>query len=332
MKNFFISVLALVLILTTASCSSIKKIYKFKTKDIKVALVLPGPINDSSLNKAAYKGLKRFEQDYKTDIAVVEDVSLNDAKKVLSGLADRNFDLIIALGYEYGKYLRNIANVYPKSFFCIIGGEISREPNLCSFNFKDEQYGYIIGVVAGLNTSTNKIGIVVGKKIPSIERSIIGMRNGLRAVNPKADLIVSYINTFNDINKGREAAIDQINSGVDIITHLADASGIGVIKAAEETDISAIGAVVDQHELAPSTIITSGIQDASQLIYLACEYYTEKILESKIYRFGLKHQVIDLTPSYGNIDPTTETRINRIKSQLTDQEITQEEETTKRRR
>lgn len=308
------------------SCSVQKESYKFLSKKkIKIALVLAGPINDSSWNEAAYKGLKRFQNDHRTDIAVVEKVSLADSKDVFSELADRKFDLIIGHGYEYGFILKKIARKYPETFFCCLGGEISMEPNLCSFKFKDEQYGYLIGLVAGLNTATNKVGIVVGKNVPSVERTITGMRKGLRSVNPKADLIVSYINTWSDIAKGREAGIAQINTGVDVITHLADVSGIGVIKAAEESDISVIGTITDQHDLAPTTVITSGIEDASQLVYLVCENYYEKILEPRTYSFGLKDQVIDLTPAYGNIDPTTETKINRLKDQLANLEAAQEE-------
>lgn len=330
MKKLIVFFLLILIMLQTSSCSSMKKVYKFNTKNIKVALVLPGPVNDSYWNQAAYNGLKRFETDYMAKIAVVEKVTVSDAKEVFESLVEKEFDLIIAHGYEYGKLLRKIAKLYPETFFCVIGGEVKQEPNLCSFNFKDEQYGYLIGIVAGLNTSTNKVGIVVGKKLPSIERVIVGMRNGLKSVNPKADLVVSYINTWDDINKGREAAISQINTGVDIITHLADTSGIGVIKAAEETDISAIGAIVDQHDLAPSTVISSGIEDASQIVYLACEYYAERNLEPRIFRFGLKHQVIDIAPGYGNIDPTTETRINRIKSKLSDLEASQIQEESKK--
>ena len=146
------------------------------------------------------------------------------------------------------------------------------------------------------------------------------MREGLKSVNPKADLVVSYINTWKDISKGREAGIAQINTGVDVITHLADISGIGVIKAAEESDISVIGAVSDQYDLAPTAVITSVIQDASQLVYLACQNYRDHLLESKIYNFGLKDQVIELVPSYGNIDPPVETKINRLKDQLAELE------------
>ncbi len=325
MKKFFILFLLMLLISSTLSCSNQIKGYVFKTDGIRIALVVPGPINDSSWNEAAYKGLKRFQEDYKAKIAVVEKVSLDDAKDIFSELAERKFNLIIAHGYDYGRILKKMARMYPEVFFCANGAQISQPPNLCSFNFKDEQYGYLLGVVAGLNTSTNKTGIVVGKKMPSVENTIIGMRQGLKSVNPKADLVVSYINDWDNIVKGKEAGIAQINTGVDIITHLADTSGIGVIKAAEDADISAIGAIVDQHDLAPSTVITSGLQDASQLVYLTCEYYKEMILEPVSYRFGLKHQVIDLAPSYGNIDPTVETKINRIKNELADIEVAQDE-------
>ena len=328
LKKFVTLFLLFLMLLSVSNCSQQKSVavYKFlKVGKLKVALVVSGPVDDSSWNSAAYSGLKRFQEDYGAEIAVIEKVNLSDVSEVFSELAERKFNLIIANSYYYGATLKRIARKFPETFFCINGVPISQEPNLCSFNFKDEQYGYLIGVVSGLNTSTNKVGIVVGKKIPSVNNTIIGMRRGLKSVNPKADLVVSYVNSWDDVAKGREAGIAQINTGVDVITHLADASGIGVIKAAEEADISAIGAIVDQHDLAPSTVITSGIEDASQLVYLACEFYTEQILEPIVYRFGLKHQVIELSPSYGNIDPTTETKINRIKSELTDIEIAQEQ-------
>ena len=327
MKKFFLYFLILLISLSSLSCSINKLAYKFNTKNIKIALVLPGSINDGLWNEAAYNGLKRFEEDHKkVDIAIVEKIDLQDAKEIFSRLGEKKFDLVIGYNYNYGFVVKKIARMYPDTFFCVINNEISQEPNLCSFNFKDEQYGYLLGIVAGINTSTNKVGIVVAKKLPFIEEVILGMRKGLRSTNPKADLIVSYINTKNDIGKGREAGVAQINNGVDVITHLAGIAGIGVIKAAEDADISAIGAIVDQHDLAPSTVITSVLEDASQLIYLVCEHYFEQSLKPKAYHFGLKDQLIDITPSYGNIDPTVETRINRIKSMLIDLEAEQEEE------
>ena len=335
LKKIIVLFLLPLLVFFSYSCTKQKKNFQFFTKkSLKIALVISGPIDDSSWNAAAYNGLKRFQTNHYSKISVVEKVSVADAEKIFSELADRKFNLIIAHGFEYGYILKDLARRYPEAFFCVIGGEVSQEPNLCSCNFRDEQYGYLIGVVAGLNTSTNKVGIVVGKKIPSIERAILGMRKGLKDTNPKADLVVSYINAWNDINKGREAGIAQINTGVDVVAHLADTSGIGVIKAAEDRDVAAIGAITDQHDIAPSTVITSGIEDASQLVYLACESYIEQTLSAKVYYFGLKDQVIDLAPGYGNIDPTTETKINRIKSQLTEQEIArfEREEALKKKR
>ena len=305
----------------SSSCGKQEIAYKFtNNKDLRIALVIPGPVNDSSWNYATYTGLKRFQTDYKCNISVIERVNLVDAKEVFLELAKRKFNLILANGYQYGALLKKVAQKYPDVFFIVIGGEAKQNPNLASFKFNDEQYGYLAGIVAGLNTSTNKVGIVVGKRIPTTERTIIGMREGLKSVNPKADLVVSYINSWKDIAKGKEAGIAQINTGIDVITHLADISGIGVIKAAEESDISVIGAITDQYDLAPTAVITSVIQDASQLVYLACENYYEKTIAPKIYSFGLKDQVIELAPSYGNIDPPIETKINRLKDQLADLE------------
>ena len=325
LKKLFIFFLLCLIVISVPSCAKPKKGYEFSKKDkLNIALVLSGPVNDSSWNSTAYGGLKRFQYDYKANITVVEKVDLDTAKDVFSELAGRNYDLIIGLGYEYGDILKRISRMYPETFFAAIGGEASQEPNLCSFTFKDEQYGYLVGVVAGLNTSSNKVGIVVGKKTPSIEKTIIGIRKGLKQTNPKADLVVSYINSWDDISKGREAAVSQINTGVDVITHLADTSGIGVIKAAEDSDISVIGAITDQHDLAPTVVITSGIEDISQLIYLVCDHYRDATLAPAVYRYGLKDQVVDLAPSYGNIDPTTETKINRVKNQLIELERAQE--------
>ncbi|MBI1858424.1 MAG: BMP family protein [Candidatus Melainabacteria bacterium] len=324
-KYLYIFLFFSLLVLFCSSCIR-KQEFNFNTKNPQFVLILPGPINDSSLNEEAYKGLKRFKGDYGiVRIAAIEKVAVDELPNVVAGLIKLKYDYIIAHGYDYGSTLQKITRKYPDVFFCNIGGDKVQAPNLCTFNFKDEQYGYLVGVVAGLNTATNKVGIIVGGKTPSVERVIIGMRKGLRAVNPKADLVVSYINSWTDITKGKEAANTQINTGVDILTHLADRAGIGIIKAAEEADISVIGAIQDQHSIAPTTVINSGIEDASQLVYLACEHYIDKTLLPIDYRYGLKHQVVDLTPSHGNIDPSTENRISAIKRQLTDIEVRQDE-------
>ena len=242
MKRFFTLFFLFVPLFALVSCSSQKTGFQFFGKnDIKIALVLSGPVNDSSWNSLAYNGLKRFRDDRKVNIVALEKVKLEDAEEVFSTLAKKKFNLIIGHGYEYGFVLKKIARMFPEAFFCVIGGEVSQEPNLCSFDFKDEQYGYLIGTVAGLNTATNKVGVVVGKQMPSIEKAIIGIRKGLKSVNPKADLVVSYINSWDDITKGRDAGIAQISTGVDVITHLADESGIGVIRAAEESEYQLLG-------------------------------------------------------------------------------------------
>ena len=159
-------ILFFLLIISLTSCQPNKKGFVYNLKDPKIALVLSGPVNDSSWNIAAYQGIKRFQSDHKTiDISIVEKVSPSDSYAVFNQLAKKGYSLVIGHGFRYSNIIKNVARNNPQTFFALVGGELAQEPNLCSFNFKDVQYGYLLGIVAGLNTSTNKVGIVVGKKL-----------------------------------------------------------------------------------------------------------------------------------------------------------------------
>ena len=333
LKTLFLFLSSLLIIFLATSCLKSKNKFSFNSTNPKIVLVLPGSITESLWNSSAFDGLKRIKSDYKNvEIAAVENVSTKESKAIFHALAKQNYDLVIAYGYQYGAVLKKIAPKCPNTFFCVVDGDIFQGQNLSSFTFKDEQFGYLLGVIAGLNTATNKVGIVISRKIPSVERAIIGMREGLRSVNPKADLVISYTKEQNSIPICREAAVDQINTGVDVVTHIVDIGGIGVIKAAEESDISAIGTVTDQHSFGPTTVLASVILDISQIVYLVSELYLDKSLEPAIYRFGLKHELIDITPSQGNIDPTTENTIQGIKKQLAEMESKEEDKGNKKKK
>jgi len=46
-----------------------------ETKELRVALVLPGPISDGTFSSAAYQGIKAAEKKYKLKISVQENTS-----------------------------------------------------------------------------------------------------------------------------------------------------------------------------------------------------------------------------------------------------------------
>ena len=88
-----------------------------------------------------------------------------------------------------------------------------------------------------------------------------GYRLGAKYVNPNVKVTGSYLGDWDSPEKGKEAALLQINSGADFILHVADTSGKGVIEAAKEKGVFAFGAVGDQHDLAPKAVLTSFVLD-----------------------------------------------------------------------
>jgi basic membrane lipoprotein Med (substrate-binding protein (PBP1-ABC) superfamily) len=68
---------------------------------------------------------------------------------------------------------------------------------------------------------------------------------------------VTFIGSFFDPPKAKEAAIAQIDAGVDVIY----AERFGVIEAAAERKILAISNMSDQSSLAPDTVITGPVWD-----------------------------------------------------------------------
>jgi basic membrane lipoprotein Med (substrate-binding protein (PBP1-ABC) superfamily) len=107
---------------------------------------------------------------------------------------------------------------------------------------------------------------VLGYDYPLLVAQVEAFRLGSRSSNPKATLNVAYLGTFDDPSKGKEAALAQISSGVDLIYHIADNAGVGVIQACDEKGIKAIGWGLDQNPLAPRTVVTSELLNTAFLI------------------------------------------------------------------
>jgi carbamate kinase len=115
-----------------------------------------------------------------------------------------------------------------------------------------------------------------------------GYRLGAKNVNPNVKVMGSYLGDWDSPEKGKEAALLQINSGADLILHVADTSGKGVIEAAKEKGVFAFGAVGDQHQLAPKAVLTSFVLDIDKAFDHALKMVAEGQFEGKIFKPGIE--------------------------------------------
>src|SRR5918993_964912 len=116
------------------------------------------------------------------------------------------------------------------------------EPNMSVFDNWLQDPAYLAGMLAGGLTKSDVIGVVGAMPIPEVNRIVNAFVQGIKETNPDATVKVSFINTFFDPAAAKQAANAHVAAGADVLFAERD----GVIAAAEEADIPAIGMMVDQ--------------------------------------------------------------------------------------
>ena len=158
--------------------------------------------------------------------------------------------------------VRAVAKDYPDIVFAFGSGEGPQEPNLSVFDNWMQDPAYLAGMLAGGLTESDTIGVVGAMPIPEVNRIVNGFIKGVQEENPQATVKVSFINSFFDPAAAKQAANAQVAAGADVLFAERD----GVIAAAEEADIPAIGMMVDQKEDAPEHVVTSLLWDVRPTI------------------------------------------------------------------
>jgi basic membrane protein A len=182
---------------------------------------------------------------------------LATADAMESGLRDiidsEHPDLIVGDAFAAEDAVRRVAADNPDTAFAFGSGGGEQDPNFSVFDNWLQDPAYLSGMLAGGLTSSNVIGVVAAMPIPEVNRIVNAFVDGVAETNPDATVKVSFINSFFDPATARQAAEAQVSQGADVLF----AERAGVIEAAEEKGIPAIGMMVDQHDVAPQNVVTS---------------------------------------------------------------------------
>ena len=241
MKRLFI--LAVALLLATFSLFA---------ADFKMAAIFQTAIEepwDGAIHQAAQKIAKEMGITYE----YAEKVGAADFEKVLREYAERGFDLIIGDAFLAGEEpSRRVAKDYPDIAFAF-GSEFGPvEPNYSVFDNWIHEPAYLCGVIAGMETKSNILGVVAAIPINEVNRLVNAFKEGALSVNKDVKIKISYIGGWFDPAKAKEAAKSMIESGADMLY----AERFGVFEAAKEADgVYAFGNMSDQNELAPNVVI-----------------------------------------------------------------------------
>ena len=97
--------------------------------------------------------------------------------------------------------------------------------------------------------------MVGGFPIPEVNRLMHAFMAGATEVNPDVKFTVSFIGSWYDPPKAKEAAFAMIDQGADVLY----AERFGVSDAAKERGVKAVGNVIDTQDQYPGTVVASAL-------------------------------------------------------------------------
>ncbi len=289
----------------------------------KVGLVLDkGGRDDKSFNAAAYLGATQAQRDLGFTLKAVEATDDNAYEPMMRSLAQKKFDLVIAIGVGQQEAMKKVAEKFPETKFAIVDAEVNL-PNVRSLLFQEHEGSYLVGALAALTSKTGKIGFIGGMDIPLIRRFEMGYKAGAEKINPKVQLISNYVGltaeAWNNPAKGKELAVAQYSAGADVIFAAAGASGAGLYDAAEEKKKLAIGVDSNQNWIKPGYILTSMLKRVDTAVKQAITDGVQKKFTAGSQRFGLSNQGIDYAMDQFNaklVTPAAKARVDALKADI----------------
>ncbi|WP_337170242.1 BMP family protein [Gemmatimonas aurantiaca] len=284
---------AVALIGLLAACGKDKAESGSAADKMRVALLTPGPISDKSWNGSAYEGLLALRDSLGAEVSHIQTKTPAEFEENFRQYGAQGYRLVFGHGFEFQDAASRVAPSYPKTIYVVTSGRVTG-PNLAGVAFLFEEASYQAGMIAGAVTKTNKLGLIAGTELPPVKASFEAFARGARAVNPKVEVITSYIGNWDDVSAGKEQALAQLARGVDVIFQNADAAGLGVFQAVKEKKALAFGTNANQNDVAPDVIIGSVVIDLPKAFMLIGREVQSGAFTGRVISLGVKDDVVRL--------------------------------------
>ena len=253
---------------------------------LKVAIALPGSITDNGWSQAAYDALSAAKAKWGIEFAYTEKIKEPDQVETLSDYARRGYNVVIAHGGEFQDAVDRVAPRFPKVRFIVNNG-LKAGNNVTTADFYFSQTAYVLGFVAGKMTKTGKAGVIQAQKFKFTTDSLAGFEAGFKAARPDGTVIATWTGDWDDVAKGKEAALSQLNQGVDVVWPTMDRATVGALQAVREKKGFAFGIYYDAIQSWPDIILQSNILDVRGMMLNYLDVARTKGLEGRNYKYTL---------------------------------------------
>ena len=290
-----VAALAMVLLAQTGASAGVKI-----EGDPKIAFIYFSQANDGGWSEAHERGRQKTAKALGMDIPFVENVeeTTEAVRQVVDLYLGRGFNIIVGTSYGFGDGLLEAAKANPNVAFVNVAGETAAD-NLETFYARTYQAWYLAGMAAGGVTESNKIGIVGGFPVSVVNWDLNAFARGAQSVNPDIEVIATFVNTWYDPVKERQAAEAILEQGADVVA--TNVSSTAVVVAAEAAGAYSVGFQNDMSTAAPKGHLTSVIFNweayyVPLLQKIAAEDWTSEGLPLVGFKAGSDVGLADITP------------------------------------
>jgi len=258
-------------------------------KTFRVAVLLPGSITDHGYNADGKRTADAIRKQLKAQVTYTQGVSIPNQADVYRRYASRGYDLVIGWGGQFTDGAVQVARELPKVKFLIVNSNATNGKNLAAYDQEPTPYEFLGGYILAKMSKTHVIGYVGAQCFPGTAKTFHGFEQGVKYGDPKAKLLKTFTQDFEDPTKAQQAAQALIDSKADGLSGNLNNAWFGVFKAANDARPRArvVTEWSDNHSLSPKVIVSSVLKSQTKFVVQVARTATNGKWKGKFYLFGL---------------------------------------------
>jgi basic membrane protein A len=265
---------------------------------VKLGFVVPSTIDDMAWSQAMYEGIIAVQKklgEANLELSISERLGNPvDAAAAIRQYASQGYDVIIAHGAQYQSLLNDIAPDFPKTSFAYGTGYATNHPNIFAYDPHAQEGAYLGGVIAGLMTKSNVIGLVGPVEAGDAIKFNKGFEMGVKAVNDKAVVRTAYTGSFNDLVGAGDIAKTAMQGGADFLSGSSQ-QAVGAVKAAAENKgVYWFSTDLNMKDLAPETVIAAQVYKFEAVVQEIIDSRAKGVLGGKAIPLSLSNGYIEM--------------------------------------
>ncbi len=290
---------------------------------IKVGVIhLSDPAEGSGYTYTHDIGIMGMQQNLGlSDSQIIRKININDSdkeatRKAIKECIDEGCNIIFSTSWGYMETTAQMAEEYPDVYFSHGTGYMSNGKNFNNYFGRIYQPRYLSGIVAGMNTKTNKIGYVaaMGSENSEVTGGIDAFALGVYSVNPSAQIYVKVTNSWYDPEAEKAAASTLLDMNCDVITQHCDTTYPQLL--AQQKNVYSIGYNSDMSKDAPDACLCSVIWNWSAYYTAAVQSVIDGTWDGSNYYGGMNENLVGITQLADFCKSGTQQKVDEAKKDI----------------